>query len=170
MKTAGRKPLGVRVPRPPCLALRLVAGFLFAFAVVAMPGMKSLGDREFIRAFQVMDRVIQNNHPVFIVVWLGSVLAVVTAAALGIGQLDRAGRALMIIAALAYILGVQVPTLTINVPLNNRLQTLDADVLDENARKEARRAFEPRWNRWNMVRTTVASLVSGLLLVVLYRL
>jgi uncharacterized membrane protein len=41
----------------------LVAGFLFAFAIVVMPGIRSLNDREFIRAFQVMDGVIQNNHP-----------------------------------------------------------------------------------------------------------
>ena len=35
----------------------LVAGFLFAFAIVTMPGIRSLNDREFIRALQVMDRV-----------------------------------------------------------------------------------------------------------------
>ena len=40
----------------------LVAGFLFAFAIVIMPGIGSLNDREFLRAFQVMDRVIQNNQ------------------------------------------------------------------------------------------------------------
>ncbi len=51
----------------------LVAGFLFAFALVAMPGIRSLNDREFIRAFQVMDRVIQDNQPVFMLVWVGSV-------------------------------------------------------------------------------------------------
>ncbi len=33
----------------------LVAGFLFAFAEVLMPGIRALGDREFIRAFQAMD-------------------------------------------------------------------------------------------------------------------
>ena len=49
----------------------IVAGFLFAFWVVAMPGIRSLNDREFIRAFQVMDRVIQNNQP--ILCWSGSV-------------------------------------------------------------------------------------------------
>ena len=35
----------------------LVAGFVFAFAVVVMPGIRTLGDGEFLRAFQVMDRV-----------------------------------------------------------------------------------------------------------------
>ncbi len=52
----------------------LVAGFLLAFAIVAMPGIGSLNDREFIRAFQVMDRVIQNYQPIFMLVWVGSVV------------------------------------------------------------------------------------------------
>ena len=53
------------------LLCSLVAGFVFAFAVVVMPGIKGLPDREFIRAFQVMDGVIQNNQPMF--VFAGSV-------------------------------------------------------------------------------------------------
>jgi uncharacterized membrane protein len=59
----------------------LVAGFVFAFAVVVMPGIRTLGDGEFLRAFQVMDRVIQNNQPVFMLVWLGSVIALLASAA-----------------------------------------------------------------------------------------
>ena len=39
----------------------LVAGFLLAFAVVAMPGIKSLNDRDFLKAFQAMDRIIQKQ-------------------------------------------------------------------------------------------------------------
>ena len=92
----------------------LVAGFLFAFALVTMPGIRSLNDREFIRAFQVMDRVIQNNQPIFVLVWVGSVVALVTSAVLGIGQLDGAGSLLIIFTALTYLLGVQLPTVTIN--------------------------------------------------------
>jgi uncharacterized membrane protein len=48
----------------------LVAGFLFAFAVVIMPGISPLDDRGFIRAFQLIDRVIQNNQPLFMLVWV----------------------------------------------------------------------------------------------------
>jgi len=147
----------------------LVAGFLFAWAVVVMPGLTRLADREFIRAFQVMDRVIQDNQPVFVFVWVGSVLAVVAAAVLGFGHLDRAGGILVVIAAVAYLLGVQLPTIAINVPLNNKLQALKTDAMDESALRGAREGFEPRWNRSNVLRTMVASLVSVLLLVVLIR-
>ena len=148
----------------------LVAGFVFAFALVVMPGIRNLKDGEFIRAFQVMDRIIQNNQPVFMLVWVGSVVALVTSAVLGLGQLDGAERMLMIFAALAYLLCVQLPTFTINVPLNNKLQTLDVDAMNETAHKAARQDFEPRWTRWNSFRTVFASLAAAFLLVLLFRL
>ena len=117
-----------------------------------------------------MDRVIQNNQPIFVLVWVGSVVALVTSAVLGIGQLDGAWRLLIIFAALAYLFGVQLPTVTINIPLNNKLQTLDVDAMNETTQKAARKDFEPRWNSWNSFRTAFASLASALLIILLFRL
>ena len=148
----------------------LAAGFVLAFAIVVMPGIRSLNDREFIRAFQVIDRVIQNNQPIFMLVWVGSVVALVTSAVLGIGQLDGDGRLLIIFAALTYLLGVQLPTFTINVPLNNKIQTVEVDGLGETALRAARRDFEPRWNLWNSIRAAFASLASALLMILLFAL
>ncbi len=147
----------------------LVAGFLFAFAVVIMPGIRSLDDGGFIRAFQVIDRVIQNNQPLFIFMWVGSVLALVGAAVLGFWELSGADRLLVIVAALVYILCVQLPTVTINIPLNNELKKLDLGTMNETARKRARDDFEPRWNRWNEIRTVCASVASLLLMLLLIR-
>jgi len=65
----------------------LVAGLLFTFAIVVMPGIGKLDDGGFIRAFQVIDRVIQNKQPLFVLVWVGSAVALVTAAVLGIAEL-----------------------------------------------------------------------------------
>jgi uncharacterized membrane protein len=95
-------------------------------------------------------------------------VALVTSAVLGFGQLDGVGRLLIILAALAYILGVQLPTITINIPLNNKLQTLDVDAMNETRQKTARKDFEPRWNRWNSIRTAIVSLVSALLIILLF--
>jgi uncharacterized membrane protein len=147
----------------------LVAGFLFAFATVVMPGIRSLDDGGFIRAFQVIDRVIQNNQPLFIFMWVGSVLSLVGAAVLGLWALSGVDRLLVIVAALVYILGVQLPTVTINIPLNNELKKLDLGTMTETTRKRARDAFEPRWNRWNAIRTACASVASLLLMVLLIR-
>ena len=66
------------------LLCSLVAGLVLTFAIIVMPGIKSLKDRDFLRAFVVMDRVIQNNHPVFMFVWLGSAAAVIVLAILAI--------------------------------------------------------------------------------------
>lgn len=148
----------------------LVAGFVFAFAVVVMPGIGSLGDGEFLQAFQVMDRVIQNNQPMFLLVWMGSVVALLASAVLGWGHLDGTGRLLMIVAVLVYLLGVQLPTVTINIPLNNTVQTLEIDGMNQTAQEAARQGFELRWNYWNSVRTVLASLVSVLLIILLLRL
>jgi uncharacterized membrane protein len=145
----------------------LTAGLLFAFAIVVMPGIGGLNNRAFLRAFQVIDRVIQNNQPLFMLVWLGSALAVVISAVLGFGQLDGVGRLLIIAAALIYLLGIQLPTITINVPLNNQLQTLDVDTMNETALSAAREAFEPRWNRSNAIRTALACLATLLLMILL---
>ena len=145
----------------------LAAGLLFTFAIVVMPGTARLKDREFLRTFQVIDRVIQNNQPLFMLVWIGSVLALAISAVLGFGQLDGVGRLLIIAAVVIYLLGVQLPTITINVPLNNQLQTLDVDTMNETALSAARVAFEPRWNRSNAIRTALACLASLLLMILL---
>ena len=50
----------------------LTTGLVYTFAVVVMPGIKNLTDSEFIKAFQVIDKIIQNNQPLFMFVWVGS--------------------------------------------------------------------------------------------------
>lgn len=142
----------------------LVAGVLFAFAVVVMPGIARLGDHGLLRAFQVIDGVIQDNQPLFLAVWLGSVLAVLAVAVLAVASGDGAGRVAAIAAAVVWLGGVQAPTVLVNVPLNNALQAHDVARLDDDAAAAARAAFEPRWNRWNAVRTALAVVTVVLLL------
>jgi uncharacterized membrane protein len=147
----------------------LVAGFLFAYAIVVMPGIKNLNDREFIRTFQVTDRIIQNNHPVFMLVWVGSAITILVSAFYGIGSLQGVDLFLLGLATFAYTLGVQVSTIAIHLPLNNKLQTLDVDAMNETDIKVARNDFESRWNTSNLIRTALASLVSVLLIILLFR-
>ncbi len=58
------------------LSRTLLTGFIFTYAVIVMPGLANLGDREFIRAFQATDRIIQDGRPVFMFVWVGSIISV----------------------------------------------------------------------------------------------
>ncbi|NNC42303.1 MAG: DUF1772 domain-containing protein [Acidimicrobiia bacterium] len=152
------------------LLCALVTGLLFGFVVVAMPGIGTLPDRDFLRGFRVMDRVIQDGHPLFMAAWIGSVLAVVATAVLGVLQLEGSERVLAVAAAAVYLLGVQLPTAAINIPMNNKLQSLELEAMDDAAMSSARLDFEERWNRWNTIRTGLGVVTTVLLLILLLQL
>ncbi|MET0051662.1 MAG: DUF1772 domain-containing protein [Candidatus Thiodiazotropha sp.] len=135
-----------------------------------MVGIGTLDDRGFLRAFQVMDRVIQNNQPVFVGVWVGSVIALIGAVLAGFRVLGGGDWWLLFSVMLVYLLGVQLTTFTINVPLNNRLQRLDLNALDDARLQRERADFETPWVRWNMSRTVWSSLVSLSLILITLRL
>lgn len=149
------------------LLCALVAGFVFAFASVVMPGIRSLDDRGFLRAFRVMDGVIQRGQPIFMLVWVGSLLAMIAAVALSFWHVDGFKHLLLLMAAAVYLFGVQLPTAMINVPMNNGLQTVDLEALDEPDVSQVRAVFEDRWVKWNLIRTALATLASVLMIVVL---
>ncbi len=149
------------------LLCSLTTGFVFAFAVVVMPGFRPLPDRDYLRAFKAIDRVIQNNDPLFMLVWGGSVLLLIAAAIINPSGLEGTWRLWLIGAVVLYVVGVQVPTMVVNVPLNNQLQATDLDTLDAAEVQQARAAFEPRWVFWNWFRTVAGVLTTGLLLVLL---
>jgi uncharacterized membrane protein len=151
------------------LLCSLVAGLVLTFAIVVMPGIQRLGDRAFLQSFKAMDRVIQNNQPIFMLVWVGSAVVLLTSTVLGIWQLQGLDRILLLAACAIYLFGVQVPTGTINIPLNNHLQSLDLETMTEPALQETRARFESRWLRWNAIRTVLAILTTVLLLVLLIR-
>jgi hypothetical protein len=90
------------------------------------------------------------------------VLAVIAAAALGLWTHTGLDRLLLVVAAVVFLIGVQVPTATINIPLNNRIQRLDVAAISDAARRDAREMFERSWNRWNVRRLVGAVLVSVL--------
>lgn len=150
------------------LLTALVAGLLFTFALIVMPGIRSLGDREYVRAFQEMDGIIQRKHPLFVLVWGGSTLLLLLSALFGIWVLDGIVSTLLPAAAAIYILGVQLPTGMVNLPLNNSLQKIDVETADEEAISVSRREFESRWTRWNLLRTGAAvGVTAGLLFVLI---
>jgi uncharacterized membrane protein len=152
------------------LLCSLVAGLVLTFGIVVMPGIRTMGDRDFLRAFKVMDRVIQDNHPVFVLVWLGSAVVLLVSTIWGFWRLEGLDQILLAVAGAIYIFGVQVPTVTINVPINNHLQSQDLDALSEGELGTLAKTYKTRWLRWNTIRTVVATLTVVLLLVLLLRL
>ncbi len=151
------------------LLCSLVAGILFTFTFVVMPGIKSTTNREFLNSFKLIDGVIQRNQPAFMLVWVGSILIIIASVLLSISKLDGVEFLLIIIASALYLFGVQWPTFAINVPLNNWIQSKNISLMTDSEIYEARVKFEPRWLKWNSIRTVFAILTSGLLIMLVFK-
>ena len=148
----------------------LVAGLLLGFAIVVMPGIAKLTDKEYLLAFKHMDGIIQNNQPLFVLVWAGSILSVMATLVLGMLNLSGSDVYLVFFASILYLFGVQLPTFRFNIPLNNSVQRLDVEGLEESGAALSRAGFEQPWNRWNQLRTVNAVGTVSILLSLLVRL
>ena len=149
------------------LLCSLVSGFIFTYSIVVMPGLSNLNDKDFLKAFQVTDAVIQNNQPLFMFTWIGSIVAILTTI---VASLITAGLLefwLIILVGAAYLLGVQGITVAIHIPLNNHIQKLNIEELNDKTLAYERKNFEVKWNFFNKIRTFVAISASSLLLIVL---
>ena len=149
------------------LSCSLVTGFIFTYAIIVMPGLSQLTDKEFVRAFQVTDSVIQNNHPLFITIWLGSLVSLLGAILVSIVSVGLSEAWLITFIGVIYLIGVQGITISIHLPLNKHIQTLKIEELSEQCLSEERVKFEARWNFYNNVRTFFSFLVSLSLLIFL---
>ena len=148
------------------LSCTLVTGFILTYAVVVMPGLSKLDDKEFIKAFQVTDGVIQDNQPLFILTWLGSVISVVGAILSSIISVGLPEAWLIVFVGVVYLLGVQGITLSVHLPLNNHIKKINIEKTDHQTLSVEREKFETRWNFFNTIRTAISFLVSLTLLLV----
>ena len=121
-----------------------------------MPGFSKLEDKEFLRAFQVTDGVIQNNQPLFMLTWVGSIISVLSVMAISILSLGVSEAWIIFVVGLIYLLGVQGITVSIHLPLNNHIQKIDINDMNNQSLNEERTNFEMRWNHFNNIRTSIA--------------
>ena len=149
------------------LSCSLVGGFIFTYAIVVMPGLSKLNDKDFLRAFQVTDTIIQNKQPLFMFTWIGSIVAMLTTILVSLGSVGLPETWLILLIAAAYLLGVQGITIAIHIPLNNHIQKVKIEGLNVEALANERSKFEPRSNFFNYIRTSIAIFVSVLLLILL---
>ena len=142
------------------LLCSLVTGFIMTYAIVVMPGLSKLDDKEFIKAFQVTDGIIQNNQPIFILIWVGSIISVVSTIIISIFTLGILEGWKIIFVSLVYLIGVQAITIIIHLPLNRRIQKIDINSTNLQSLNEERKNFETKWNYFNNIRTVIAFLVT----------
>ena len=145
----------------------LVSGFIFTYAIIVMPGLSNLNDKEFIRAFQVTDAVIQNNQPIFMLTWIGSIVSLLSTILTSIVSFGLSDSWLVVLFSVVYLLGVQGITIAIHIPLNNQIQKVLIEELNDEAIKDERVKFERKWNFFNNIRTSISISVTLLLLIIL---
>ena len=132
-----------------------------------MPGFSKLEDKEFLRAFQVTDGVIQNNQPLFMLTWVGSIISVLSVMVISILSLGVSEAWIIFVVGLIYLLGVQGITVSIHLPLNNHIQKIDINDMNKQSLNEERTNFEMRWNYFNKIRTFIAFCASLSFLLIL---
>ena len=149
------------------LLCSLVTGFIFTYAIVVMPGLSKLKDKEFIRAFQVTDEIIQNNQPIFMLIWVGSIISVLSLIISSVIIIGISESLLTIIIGTIYLFGVQGVTIGIHLPLNNQIQKVNTEELDDQKLHEERLNFERKWNFFNNIRTIIAFFITLMFIVIL---
>ena len=149
------------------LSCGLVTGFILTYAIVVMPGLSKLTDRNFLRAFQVTDEIIQNNQPLFMLIWVSSIISVITTIVTSIVYVGFSDASLTLIVCFIYLVGVQGVTVIIHIPLNNHLQKLQVDKLDDRTANHERSVFEAKWNKFNYIRSSISFFVCLAFLVIL---
>ena len=149
------------------ISCSLVTGFIFTYAVVVMPGFSKLSDKEFLKAFQVTDAVIQKRQPLFMLTWMGSIISVLCLISTSIFYFGILESWNVILIGVFYFLGVQGITILVNLPLNNHIQKLNIEKLNDEILRKERFQFEAKWNFFNKIRTFIAFCVSLMLLVIL---
>lgn len=134
-----------------------MAGFFFAFSFVVMPGLDATEPLAAMAAMQAINEAIANAAFA-----LGFFGAAALALALVASGLTRRRRPALVglLAAVIYLTGVFGVTVTVNVPLNDELATLDA-TLPANA--PAMVEYIREWNARNHVRTAAGLVAFGLL-------
>ena len=149
------------------LSCSLVGGFIFTYAIVVMPGLSSLSDKDFLRAFQVTDAIIQDNQSLFMFTWVGSMVAIFMMIVVSSVRVELAEAWPIVLISVAYLVGVQGITAAFHIPLNNHIQNLIIEDSNVQTLADERLKFEAKWNFFNYIRTGIALSVSFLLLIIL---
>jgi uncharacterized membrane protein len=149
------------------LLCSLVSGFIFTYAIVVMPGLSNLNDKNFLRAFQVTDAVIQKKQSLFMFIWVGSIVSILTTILVSLLSIGLSKAWPIVLIGIVYLLVIQGITITIHIPLNNHIQNIKIEKLNEKLIADKRINFEKRWNFFNYIRTAVAISTSFSLLIIL---
>lgn len=131
----------------------LVAGLLYGYDCSVTKGLGQLENEAYLKAFQSINKAIQN--PYFFMSFMGSLLVLPVTTWLSYKN-GSASFYLTLSATLVYFIGVLGVTMFGNVPLNQQLENFKIPGATETDITAMRRAFENTWNKYHTIRTIAA--------------
>ena len=96
-----------------------IAGFFYAYSSSVMPGLDATQANHAIAAMQAINSKVRNT--VFFVAFFGMPVAAFVTAALLFSVRQRIAATLFLIAGVTYLVGAFLPTVLVNVPMNDAL-------------------------------------------------
>jgi uncharacterized membrane protein len=141
----------------------LMAGIFFTWSNAVKPGIGTLDDMTYMKAFQAMNRLILN--PLFYLVFILPVLSIAISTYMSFGSTKEYVFELLLTATLIYCLGVFLVTIAGNIPLNELLEHTDLEKISQIELSDLRGKIETKWNSFNLVRT-ISSFIAFVLLVI----
>jgi uncharacterized membrane protein len=144
------------------LGAGLVAGIFFAFSAFIMSALGRLPPAGGISAMQSINIVVLN--PVFFAVFFGTAAACLGLAIAALIGWSEASAPYLLAGSLLYLAGTILVTMVFNVPLNNRLASVDPNSAN-GAAVWAR--YLSAWTAWNHVRTAASLAATALFIVAL---
>ena len=149
------------------LSTGIIAGLFFSWSVSVMPGLKKLGDREFISSMQSMNRAILN--PLFFTFFFGALILLFISCFSLYQKSLRLDYYLLLGSTLLYLIGVMGITIVGSIPLNNLIESFDLTNASDEAMDEIRSSFEEKWTLLNNLRTGSSIAAFCLLIIRLIR-
>lgn len=129
----------------------LIAGLFYCWSISVTKGLALLPDREYLAAFQQLNRAILN--PLFLLAFMGLVFLLPVTTWAHFHRPPSKTFWLLLAATLLYLVGVMGITMLGNVPMNDALDGFNIDAATPAQLAAKRLAFESRWNFLNNIRT-----------------
>lgn len=134
-----------------CIGAGTVGGIFFAFSSFIMRALAELPATQGVAAMQRINVVVLN--PVFLTLFVGTAVLGLASIVVAFFPWSNPRSPLLLTAGVSYVVGSFLVTMRCNVPLNNRLDRLDAESADA---IEFWPEYVAKWLRWNHVRTAAS--------------
>ena len=132
----------------------LVSGLFYGYQCSVINGLGALADKEYLSAFQSINKAILN--PTFMLSFMGSLIILPVISYMTFKSGSGLIFPCVLTATILYIVGVFGVTMFYNVPLNEKVAAFDIQNATEAQLRIMRSGFEGSWNKWHLIRTMAA--------------